>query len=228
MPTSKPKLKPKPIIGPFAYCRGDKVRLKKSGQKLVDDFLAQYPRPELILAGMRKNRYSTAARYLFRKWSANVEMLEQMQSAALHGIVRAATRFRPDTEASFPTYAAFYVFQSVQEIDKQYNRTNRISTVSLDSNYADDNDGFCLNIVTGGEDNPHRDFENKDVVRRVMNKLPNRLRSVLHQRYLADGKTRTLREVSDEMGVCKERIRQLTDKASVLARKRVANPFPGD
>lgn len=92
-------------------------------------------------------------------------------------------------------------------------------TISLDETRGDENGDMSSlsNIVTDisadTEEEALRLVEANDV-KEVLNSLPDRLRKILELRFgIGDGKSMTLEEIGKELGVTRERIRQLERQA---------------
>jgi RNA polymerase primary sigma factor len=96
-----------------------------------------------------------------------------------------------------------------------------LKEVSLDA--EDPNDGFSLSDqVTAENADMEENFlkwETMEKVRSAMSVLPKRERFILRSRYGFEGETRTLEDIGDEIGLTKERVRQIEVQAKERLRR---------
>jgi RNA polymerase primary sigma factor len=97
--------------------------------------------------------------------------------------------------------------------------------LSLERTMGDDNDATLLEAVEDPDITPPQEVaENtmlRDTLTMLMGGLPDRERKVIELRYgLADGRPRTLKEVSGAFGLTRERIRQLETAALAQLREQ--------
>ena len=94
---------------------------------------------------------------------------------------------------------------------------SHMGVVPLDPTRDDDEDGSLLDTFASLDPNPEELATQRDfvaVLRATLAHLTDRQKMILSKRYgLLDGNPRTLQEIGDEMGVTRERIRQIEAKA---------------
>jgi len=144
------------------------------------------------------------------------QVLHELVAGAWDGACEAARRFRPRKGYKFSTYSTYWIFNGLQ------NACTEQQVLGKDWSHRD---GFAKNpnlsvhsYTLGeldfaevlGEDDPESGWgvEEWTAVRRHLN--DDRAYWIVLQRYVAD---RTLQDVADALGVSKERVRQLEDKA---------------
>jgi len=98
----------------------------------------------------------------------------------------------------------------------------RARCVSLD---AEDDDGLGLMDRLDGECSPHpseitHDTERKRFVSSLLGGLTGREREIIRRRFGLDGEASTLAEIGGEMGVTRERVRQMEKKVMEKVRAR--------
>jgi len=76
-------------------------------------------------------------------------------------------------------------------------------------------------ISTAHESDPEYMFYKKEI-KRIVDGLPDKLKSVIYMRFGLDDKnnTQTLNEIGDELGITRERVRQIQNKALSILKKR--------
>ena len=178
---------------------------------------------------------STARRYRGR----GVPMEDLVNEGNL-GLLRAAERFDPDRGVRFVTYAAFFVRQTMLDAvarsgrtapplpEDRADRTGRRSraavVVSLEAPRTPDDSGTALaelleDPAAPGADGPGAGRERRRTLETGLAFLPGREERVLRLFFGLDGRgQRSLARIGRELGVSRERVRQLKDRA--LARLR--------
>lgn len=209
--------------------------------KLRTAALRQWSDPEArarILAGQRAAR-------LFREneplasWAARRYMwsgldFDDLRQAALLGLHRAARRFDPERGATFSTVAAWYMFAELRR-EVAGNRglarmpADRLAeagpkAVSID---GDEEGSLVALLPTYEEDGPEVGAGRallRERVAEALGSLRERDRFVVEHRFGITGSKRphTLDEIAAEMGVSRERVRQIETRA--LGRLRFRLP----
>ena len=99
-----------PEVGPYATLRWHagrwRPRLTAAGQQLVEDHLAQFPRPARVLRARHPGDYLFA-----RDRGLSDDEIDQIARSAL---CTAAVHFRPDRESSFRSYATLWIRTEVR------------------------------------------------------------------------------------------------------------------
>ena len=149
---------------------------------------------------------------------------DDILSAAREGLCIAAKKFKPERDVHFSTYASFWVLGRILNYLKMAWGTpqmkanpNRRSTKQGD--YV-----FCLddvkNNICFSVNGTEKRICDDNLVKKILATLPSRLVGVLKAHYM-DGYN--MREIGDQMGLTRERVRQLRNEglelAAVEARK---------
>jgi len=149
---------------------------------------------------------------------------DDILSAAREGLCIAAQRFKPERDVHFSTYASFWVLgkilrylETVLGSPEMKANPNRRSTKQGD--YV-----FCLddvkNNICFSVNGTEKRICDDNLVKKILATLPTRLVGVLKAHYM-DGYN--MREIGDQMGLTRERVRQLRNEglelAAVEARK---------
>ncbi len=93
---------------------------------------------------------------------------------------------------------------------------------SVDDHKNEDEDGFIEQqyCITNPSDEPHNIVENKqwvenrnNLLEKALSKLPARSRRIISARWLSEDTSTTLKQLSNELGITAERVRQIEVKA---------------
>lgn len=149
--------------------------------------------------------------------------------AALVGLIRAAELFDPTTGYTFATYADYHMRQAIARererhhlihvplyVENRKELLARLKAVRLDA-YTSTR-GTQAGAADSLPDRRGEDAGESDaaLIERMLRTLPDRYARVLRRRL--DGMT--LQAIGDAMGVSKERVRQMVDKATERLRRR--------
>lgn len=149
------------------------------------------------------------------------------------GLLRAAERFDPDRGVRFVTYAAWFVRQAmldavardgraappIPDLDRPRGRARPAGVVSLEAPPETGGSGASLAELVAdptapGADRPSHRRERRRILETGLAFLPEREERVLRLFFgLDDGSPRTLADIAREMGVSRERVRQVKDRA---------------
>jgi RNA polymerase sigma factor (sigma-70 family) len=157
--------------------------------------------------------------------------LEDLLGEACMGLLEAVSRFDPDRGFRFMTYAVWWVRRALVRAVSTQSRNVRIprhraaerdaAPWPRELSLADETDGesaWSLEDLLEADDEPldelvQRDEESR-AVHDALDGLPERQRYVLEQRFgLVTDETRTLKDVAGDLGVTKERVRQIEGQA---------------
>lgn len=157
--------------------------------------------------------------------------LEDLLGEACMGLLEAVARFDPDRGFRFMTYAVWWVRRALVRAVSTQSRNVRIPrhrAAAQDAppwprevSLADEGDAenpWSLADLLEADDEPLDDLVQRDeesrAVHEALDDLPDRQRYVLEQRFgLVTDETRTLKDVAGELGVTKERVRQIEGQA---------------
>lgn len=138
------------------------------------------------------------------------------------GLMKAAKKFDGTKNIRFISYAVWWVKNSIQECIEEYHQENK--EINAVEDYILDN---CTNTDYNGTNYINENFENelmnlqsrKTSITDLMKCLQNREIKVLIDYFgLENGKEKTLEEISDELHITNERVRQIKDKALIKLR----------
>lgn len=162
---------------------------------------------------------------------------EDLVQEGFIGLIEAQKRFDPTLGNKFSTYAVHWVRHYIQRAVHNKALTVRIPVhkqidlqkkkkrlpVSVSSYYRPWGDGGCLlDILQDEGDLPDAWLDQEAIkheVHMAMAELPERHRQILWARFSKDG--RTLKDIGDEHGVSRERIRQIVKEAIAMMRRRL-------
>lgn len=164
----------------------------------------------------------------------HAHLRDDLTAAAYLGLCEAAKRFDPRV-AKWSTYACIYahgyMLQEVAHIAgatraPRYRTSTRLvdpRTYSLDVPVRGFDDTTWLDLLEATDEDPEAATaraEDADRVRGLLEHLDPRSRHVIERRFgLGDDRDLTLCEVGEEIGVCRERVRQLEAKALAKLRR---------
>lgn len=142
------------------------------------------------------------------------------------GLIRAAERFDGTKGVRFISYAVFWIRQAIlQAIDRAVPRPldgAALRWVSLDAPLGEESGGRLADVVATAAEDPGALIERhalRDAVDSSLTCLPSREARVLRLYFGLDGDApATLEKIGSELGVSRERVRQIKDRA--LARLR--------
>lgn len=188
--------------------------------------------------------WSVARRY---HWAVSSSLsLDDLAQAGTLGLLRAADKFDPDRGFRFATYAMWWVRQSIVREIENRGRTVRVPvhaiqelrragkplpcpTRSYDAPLSSERNSDTL-LSTIANDAPDQEeqvtaMEGASRVWSALGALPSRLRRVIVARHFEE---RTLEDIGSELGVTRERARQLQVKAEARLRKHLGSARSAD
>lgn len=164
-------------------------------------------------------RFTPAAHWIARKYQSKLAGLvdhEDLLAECMIAIWDGVASFDPDRGANIMTWVSKKMHQSMCRLLKIWKTSKRAGArdeVSLDKTYGDDGDsdghGFMVQSELDTEALATQ-HERAAAVWNALTRLPARERDILLGRFDDD---ETLKEIGDRHGVCRERIRQLEERA---------------
>jgi len=166
----------------------------------------------------------------YRRFGVPVEDLVQ---EGLVGLIISARRWRPDGGACLKTYATKLIISHMRRLLSRRHGVKLPLKKGNDPNHKPVVGSMDAPIVlpSGDEVTLHgcigcdaeqeaqtRAMESREALYEALETLDERERSILDKRFAQD---KTLREVSADVGVCIERVRQIEEKAIGRMKKRI-------
>lgn len=196
--------------------------LLKKAQK--NDFFA---RQEILESNLR---------FVFNvanKYKGKGVPMEDLISEGNVGLVTAIDRFDEKRDVKFISYAVWWIKQSIQDCIKKNAYKNEFE------GYADDNLS-CNDSIKSSDEELSKDMINKSfvteeeasakkeldtnqkyVISKLLKKLDDKGRYVMKAYYGIDQNPMTLEDIGDELGLSKERIRQIKEKSLKFLRTEI-------
>lgn len=138
-------------------------------------------------------------------------------------IAKAESEFK-DANGREPTFSELKERISVTEKEYELYKTFDTTVASLNYQVGEDEDCELQNLIKDGSDDPVYDETSrvllKETIKNILSSLDERERFILIKRYgLDDGDPETLEEIGKELGITRERVRQLEAQAMRTLRK---------
>lgn len=137
------------------------------------------------------------------------------------GLIRAAKKFDGTKNIRFISYAVWWIKNSLQECVEQYNKNHKeyncLDEGMINSNASRE---YRERTINNEFENEMADLQSrKATISELMKCLKKREIKILIEYYgLGDSKEKTLDEISEEMNISNERVRQIKDKALIKLR----------
>ena len=160
---------------------------------------------------------------LARQYSCELLTTDDLISEGSIGIIKAAEKYDPSRGKPFVTFAAPYIRHSIEEAIRRV--TGDVSVVSTDESLpVGSKNNYTLLNVLEDKDAPRADFvfeQNalSDDLVQVIDVLNEREQAVIRGCFGVDGERKTMAEIGVELGLKRERVRQIRDKALRKLRK---------
>ena len=154
---------------------------------------------------------------LARQYSCELLSTNDLISEGSIGLIKAAEKFDPSRGKPFVTFAAPYIRRSIEDAIRRV--TGEIPVLSTDENLpVGSNNNYTLLNVLEDKDAPKTDqaLEQNalsDKLVRAINVLNEREQSVIRAFYGVDMERQTMAEIGESLGLKRERVRQIRDKA---------------
>lgn len=137
------------------------------------------------------------------------------------GLIKAAQKFDSKKDVRFISYAVWWVKNSIQDCINEYQ--NNYTENSGIEDYVFENctntDYVCNNINDDFENELINIQSRKDSINELMSCLQQREIKILMEYFgIKDGKEKTLDEISNELQITNERVRQIKDNALIKLR----------
>jgi RNA polymerase sigma factor (sigma-70 family) len=164
------------------------------------------------------------ARLFARGWVGRSLHVDDLVQIGMTAVWRATQNYDATRGASFGTYVARVVLYAMMKEKKHYARSNRAGvTVSLSaplSSAADDDNDLTMDLPSrepGALDQASM-AESAKAIQLAMSQIDERLRDIIERRFWWE---QDLVEIGKDLGVTRERARQLQEDAFVQLRQRL-------
>ena len=160
---------------------------------------------------------------LARQYSCELLSTDDLISEGSIGMIKAAEKFDPSKGKPFVTFAAPYIRHSIEEAIRKV--TGDIPVLSTDESLpVGSKNNYTLLHVLEDKDAPKADQSleqnalSDDLVRAIVF-LNEREQAVIRAFFGVDTERQTMAEIGETLGVKRERVRQIRDKALRKLRK---------
>lgn len=194
----------------WLYSQGRWVlKMNEDGRREFDRVMAAYHgNPLYVLSLVDRGLMERAGKHRDQ---------EAMKHAAGLGLLSAVRCWRPDGGGKLETLMAFHVRVAVRnELDGRDYRSRGRNMLSLDEMTGEDGDSSLLEFMGVSTDDTANDTRERwEALQEHLKKLNPRYRYILVERF---AKGRTMESLAQELGVVRERIRQISLKAVAAVR----------
>ena len=160
---------------------------------------------------------------LARQYSCELLTTDDLVSEGSFGIIKAAEKFDPSRGKPFVTFAAPYIRHSIEEAIRKV--TGKVPVLSTDESLpVGSKNNYTLLNVLEDKDAPKADAAleqnalSDDLVKAIV-VLDSREQAVIRAFFGVDEERKTMAEIGIMLGLKRERIRQIRDKALRKMRK---------
>jgi len=171
---------------------------------------------EILTANLRFV-FNVASRY-----KGNGAAISDLISEGNLGLVKAIQKFDPNKDVKFISYAVWWVRNAMQEFIKKRQtilnvekEEESLNIVVGDGNIKDREDDYVTKkevILSNEEDEEKRELQKnqKKIVDKILSILSEREKYIVEEYYGINGKKeKNLEEIGNELGITKERVRQI-------------------
>ena len=160
---------------------------------------------------------------LARQYSNELLSTNDLINEGSIGLIKAAEKFDPSRGKPFVTFAAPYIRHSIEEAIRKV--TGETPVLSTDENLpVGSNNNYTLLNVLEDKDAPKADLVMEqaslsDDLVRAIDVLNEREKAVVQGFFGIEGERKTMAEIGEELGLKRERVRQIRNQAVRKLRK---------
>lgn len=164
---------------------------------------------------------------LARQYSHELLSTEDLVSEGSIGLIKAAGKYDPERGKPFVTFAAPYIRRSIEDAIRRI--TGEVPVLSTDESLPiGSNNNYTLLNVLEDKDAPQADRQLEQVTLtddlvRAIDILNEREQAVIKGCFGVNGERKTMAEIGEELGMKRERVRQIRNKALRKMRKASHN-----
>ena len=164
------------------------------------------------------------------RYKGNGTAISDLISEGNLGLIKAIQKFDPDKDVKFISYAVWWVRNAMQEFIKKRQaylavekEEDSLNSAVTEHRLTDEDDEYIIRadvVLSNEEDEETRELhENqKRIVDKLLTCLSDRERYIVERYYGICGKEKNLEEIGKEIGITKERVRQI--KISAINKLR--------
>ena len=183
---------------------------------------------EILTANLRFV-FNMASRY-----KGNGAAISDLISEGNLGLIKAMQKFDVNKDVKFISYAVWWVRNAMQEFIKKRQISSNIekeeetlNSPIVSNGISDPEDDWVVRkdvVLSDEEEENERELHKKQrkIIDKLMSKLEGRERYIVERYYGVDGKkSKNLEEIGKELGITKERVRQLKMKCLNKLRSEI-------
>lgn len=166
-----------------------------------------------------------------KKYKGKGVPLEDLISEGNIGLTKAIDKFDNERGIKFISYAVWWIKQSIQEclnkrskvVFNEVSEEENVKVIKCENVFDDEIVEYSYETTTEYDDmmNELNDSK-KNIIVKLLNKLPSRGKQIIKLYYGLDGeKEKNLEEIGNELGITKERVRQLKEKSLKILRSEM-------
>lgn len=167
------------------------------------------------------------------RYKGNGAAISDLISEGNLGLIKAIQKFDPDKNVKFISYAVWWVRNAMQEFIKKRQtylavekEEDSLNSAVTEHRLTDDDDEYIIRadvVLSDEEDEEIRELhENqKRIVDKLLASLSDRERYIVERYYGICGKEKNLEEIGKEIGITKERVRQIKEESLKKLRSNI-------
>lgn len=166
---------------------------------------------------------------LARQYTSELLTTDDLISEGSIGLIKAAEKFDASRGKPFVTFAAPYIRHAIEEAIRKVTGTVPVLSTDESLPVGSKNNYTLLNVLED-KDAPHADQTleqntlSDDMIRAIV-VLNEREQAVIRGCYGVDSERKTMAEIGQELGLKRERVRQIRNKALRKMRKAGGEEF---
>ena len=167
-----------------------------------------------------------------KKYKGKGIPLEDLISEGNIGLAKAIEKFDNEKDIKFISYAVWWIRQSIQEclnkrskvVFNEVSEEENLKVITCENGEVDDeNIEYCYETTSEYDDVMNELNESKQyVIMKILKKLPVRGQKIIIYYYGLNGEEeKNLEEIGQELGITKERVRQIKEQCLKILRSEI-------
>ena len=182
-----------------------------------------------ILTSNLRFVFNVASRY-----KGNGAAISDLISEGNLGLIKAIQKFDPNKNVKFISYAVWWIRNAIQEFIKKRQTCLNLEKEEDSLNVSATKTGFNYDcedeyvskketVLSDEEDEEKRELHKnqKIVVEKILSNLNERERFIVEQYYGIDCEEKNLEEIGNDLGITKERVRQIKEQSLKKLRSEI-------